>query len=211
MFGGDFSFVVSILAGLFYHSSPATDRYMDLMQTTAKFTAQSLRTGLSHVIAIGASEIGMEFLIHRLAANFNSKVYVSAERRAFLDCMGLDYDTDTLIQKLRRLLVTNPNDALIHVLPIDDISHEVSLIETIAKNYFKPQSRLRHLLKSTTVSSEFLFIKPNGFPSIQKLTVYKERHNYMRALGIRPRGCDSVLQTVVDGVVEIVGKVVGST
>lgn len=40
---------------------------------------------------------------------------------------------------------------------------------------------------------------------------YKEKYNYVRALGIRPRGCDSVLQTVVDGVVEIVGKVVRST
>lgn len=40
---------------------------------------------------------------------------------------------------------------------------------------------------------------------------YKEKYNYMRALGIRPRGCESVLQTVVNGVIEIVGKVVGST
>lgn len=96
------------------------------MQATSKFTDRSLKTGLSHVIAFGASEIGMEYLIHRLAANFNSKVYVSDERRAFLECMGLDYDKDTVIQKLCGLLVSNPNDALIHVLPIDDISEEVS-------------------------------------------------------------------------------------
>lgn len=98
---------------------------MDLMQATAKFTNKSIRNGLSHVIAIGATEIGMEYLIHRLAANFDSKVYVSDERRAFLECMELDFDEDTVIQKLLRLLVSKPEDALIHVVPVDDISQEV--------------------------------------------------------------------------------------
>lgn len=35
---------------------------------------------------------------------------------------------------------------------------------------------------------------------------YIGRHNYHRFLGIRPRGCDAVLQTVVDGTNKIVGN-----
>lgn len=34
---------------------------------------ESDKNGLSRLIAIGAFEIGMEFLIHRLAASFNAK------------------------------------------------------------------------------------------------------------------------------------------
>ncbi|XP_055297587.1 uncharacterized protein LOC129566075 [Sitodiplosis mosellana] len=159
----DIRFDESILSGLFYQSPRSTDRYMDLMAATAKFLHISRQSGLSHLIVLGAVEIGMEFLIYRLTKNFDGKAYVSPERRAFLDCMKLDYDRDTLIRKLslREILVSNPDDALIHVLPVDDIT-------------------------------------------LEKLMNYKEIKNYVRVLGIRPRGCDAVLQTVVDGVVEIV-------
>lgn len=35
---------------------------------------------------------------------------------------------------------------------------------------------------------------------------YIAKHNYQRVFGIRPRGCDIVVQTVVDGTYKIVGN-----
>lgn len=115
-----------ILSGLFYQTPPCTDRYLDLMFHAAQFMEASDQNGLSRVIAFGASEIGMEFLIHRLAANFNAKVYLSPLRREFLKRMGSGYDHDTPVQKLRSTLIEDSDKALIHVLPVEDITLDVS-------------------------------------------------------------------------------------
>lgn len=115
-----------ILSSIFYHSPVDVDRYMDLMNETNKFIQSSNVNGLKSVVVFGASEIGMEFLIHRLAANFNAKVYMSPERRTFLECMKLRYDEDTPVHKLLKILETNRKDAFIHVLPIEEIAKEVS-------------------------------------------------------------------------------------
>lgn len=97
------------------------------MNETYKFIDESEANGFRHVIAFGSSEIGMEFLIHRLAAHLNVKVYMSPERREFLKCMELSYDLHSPLQKLLKILVRNPVDASIHVLGIEEISKEVSI------------------------------------------------------------------------------------
>lgn len=119
-----------ILSSIFYHSAVDVDRYIDLMTETYKFIQSSDINGLSRVIVFGASEIGMEFLIHRLAGNFNAKVYMSPERRDFLECIETSYmnDEDTPVQKLLKILVKDPDHALIHVLPIEEIAKEVTYL-----------------------------------------------------------------------------------
>lgn len=50
---------------------------------------------------------------------------VSPERREFLKRIDLEFD-DTPIKRLRNTLIDNPDKALIHVFPVEDISLEVS-------------------------------------------------------------------------------------
>lgn len=44
------------------------------------------------------------------------------------------------------------------------------------------------------------------FSRSKYLKAYMYRGNYHSILGIRPRGCDDTLQTVVEGIPKIVGK-----
>lgn len=53
---------------------------------------------------------------------------MSAERIQFLASMEVGYDdSDTIIQNLRKELIDNPDKALVHILPVEDISLEVSM------------------------------------------------------------------------------------
>lgn len=101
------------------------------MNETYKFKDECETNGLRYVIAFGSSEIGMEFLIHRLAVHLNVKVYMSPERREFLECMELSYDDHSPVKKLLKILVTNPVDALVHVLAIEKIAKIVSFLNKI--------------------------------------------------------------------------------
>lgn len=72
----------------------------------------------------------MEFLVLRIAENFNSKVYMCRQRRDLLSNMHTTDDTshDTSVKRLLPRIVTNPADAMLHVLPVEDITLEVSYI-----------------------------------------------------------------------------------
>lgn len=115
----------SILSQLFYQYPPCTDRYLDLHNEIYEFIQQSRSNGLHFLIAVGAFEIGMEHFIYELANNFGYKVYMDSERRAFLRTM--DSESDTTIEKLRNLVVDDPNHAQIHILKVDEISYGVSI------------------------------------------------------------------------------------
>ncbi|XP_031627025.1 uncharacterized protein LOC116343223 [Contarinia nasturtii] len=128
----------SILSRLFYHFKPdGTDRYMDLLIETGEFSKTSKLNGLSHIIAIGAFEIGMESLILRLVASFRCRVYMSKEQRDFLQSMELGDDPDSSIQKLFNTCVDNPKDAFLHVLPVEDITMERLITYVTAHNFHR--------------------------------------------------------------------------
>lgn len=114
-----------VLSNLYYNFPAITDRYLDLMDEISRFMDKSYSCGLRVLIAIGAFEIGMEFLMYRIAENFGGKIYMTPERCAFLKCMESDDEPDTLIQKLRKQLVPSPTFALIHVLEVEEISMDV--------------------------------------------------------------------------------------
>lgn len=98
------------------------------MNATHEFQNSCKKIGLKefYVIVLGAFEIGMEWLILRLAENFNSRVYMSATQRAFLENIAIGEDSSAPLQRLCKILVDFPAQALIHVLPVEDISMEVS-------------------------------------------------------------------------------------
>lgn len=96
------------------------------MAESCEFNKKSKENGLTHIVAIGAFELGMESLILLLAVNFGCKVYMSEERREFLKCMDTGEDRDTPIQRLLEKCVDKPINAFIHVLPVEEISMEVS-------------------------------------------------------------------------------------
>lgn len=97
---------------------------MDLLNEIHIFKSQSEQNGLSYLVAVGAFDIGMEFFILHLAGNFNCKVYMSEERWQFLENMDPDNDSET-IQKLKQQIVRRPEQAMIHVFEVDQISQEV--------------------------------------------------------------------------------------
>lgn len=82
--------------------------------------------GLDVVVAIGAFEIGMESLIFELAENFSTRIYMTEERRTFLENMGPV--NDPVICRLRTKLADHPEQALIHVLQVDEINAEVRIL-----------------------------------------------------------------------------------
>lgn len=112
-----------MLSSLYYQFPICTDRYTELVLEIGTFI--DVRHGLDHVIAIGAFEIGMEHLIFQLAEHFNAKIHMTAERRRFLENMGLDNDNDLVLQNFRRKLLEHPEEALFHVLHVEEINIEV--------------------------------------------------------------------------------------
>lgn len=96
------------------------------MNEISDFKAASESNGLTHLIAFGAFEIGMESLLYRVAENFGQKIYMAPERRDLLECMIKNSDFDSLIRKLKKVLVPSPELALIHVLDVEKISMTVS-------------------------------------------------------------------------------------
>lgn len=108
---------------MFYQYPSCTDRYLDLHNEIHEFIEKSRRNGLHFLIAVGAFEIGMEHFIYELANNFGYKMYMNAERQAFLRTM--DTESDALIEKLRNLVVNDPKKAQIHILQVDEISYGV--------------------------------------------------------------------------------------
>lgn len=117
-------YLCRILSQLFYQFPACTDRYVDLLNEIHIFKSQSEQNGLSYLVAVGAFDIGMEFFILHLAGNFNCKVYMSEERWQFLENMDPDNDSET-IQKLKQQIVRRPEQAMIHVFEVDQISQEV--------------------------------------------------------------------------------------
>lgn len=110
------------------------DRYIDLKQECLKYITQNRSTGLSGIIAIGAFEIGMESLIVNLAQTFYLKIWMSDDRRAFLDQMLANErknkrkDVSELpIYQMRKLTVSNPRKANIHVIEVENIHVSVSV------------------------------------------------------------------------------------
>lgn len=126
-----------VLSGIFYQFPPCIDRYIDLMNEIYDFHEKSRQNGLSHIIAVGTFEIGMEFFLLLLANNFNRKIYMPPDRREFLRRMESGEDSETIVQKLLKEVVEKPSEALIHVVDVDEISQEVGLLKLINSTAFE--------------------------------------------------------------------------
>lgn len=125
---------------LVYQLPKDTDRYVALMSECVKYITQNQSIGLNGIIAIGAFEIGMEYLILQIAETFHLKIWMSERRRQFLDEMmsngvqadavdsnGTEiYSFDRVISELRDKIVINPRKANIHVLDVENIHPNVS-------------------------------------------------------------------------------------
>lgn len=106
------------------------------MDEIDRFREVSARLECGYVIAVGVFSIGMEWVVHAISGNFTEKVYMSAEQREFLEYLKPNDDTDSIIHKLLAKVITNPNAACIHVLPVEEITYDVRIFQIIKKLFF---------------------------------------------------------------------------